>query len=112
MKVCGICKEEKDFSFFNKKGDRYQPYCRPCDNAHSKEYYEKNKDKMKKQIYASRKIRVDDIKKDVRELKESTPCSDCGIKYPYYVMDFDHIENKEYTISQMLQYAGKELIKK
>lgn len=24
-----------------------------------------------------------------RQLKE-VPCGDCNIKYPYYVMDFDH----------------------
>lgn len=27
----------------------------------------------------------------VQELKGSTPCADCGIVYPHYVMDFDHL---------------------
>jgi hypothetical protein len=26
----------------------------------------------------------------IKEIKESSPCTDCGLKFPYYVMDFDH----------------------
>lgn len=29
------------------------------------------------------------------EIKETTPCVDCGESYPYYVMQFDHIPGKE-----------------
>lgn len=112
MKVCGRCGEEKDFSNFNKKGSGYQPYCRPCDNLHAKEYYQRNKEKIKSQIYASRKIRVDKLKDEVRKLKQETPCSDCGIRYPYYVMDFDHLEDKEYNVSHLLQFASKNLVEK
>lgn len=31
----------------------------------------------------------------VRELKDKTPCKDCGHNYPYYVMDFDHLPEFE-----------------
>lgn len=27
----------------------------------------------------------------LKKFKESKPCSDCGISYPYFVMQFDHI---------------------
>jgi soluble cytochrome b562 len=30
----------------------------------------------------------------VHTLKESSACVDCKIKYPYYVMDFDHLGDK------------------
>ena len=30
------------------------------------------------------------IRQYVREVKESSPCTDCGVSYPYYVMQFDH----------------------
>ncbi len=36
----------------------------------------------------------------VRELKNK-PCKDCNIKYPYYVMDFDHLEEKNFTMSKV-----------
>lgn len=34
----------------------------------------------------------------IRKAKEK-PCADCGIQYPFYVMQFDHLGNKEFTIS-------------
>jgi hypothetical protein len=37
-------------------------------------------------------------------IKENTPCTDCGKRYPHYVMEFDHIvkrETKEHCISSM-----------
>lgn len=41
-------------------------------------------------------------KKDaINKIKEASPCTDCGIKYPYYVMDFDHIRDKSFGISKM-----------
>ena len=37
----------------------------------------------------------------LNELKSSTPCYDCGVKYPHYVMDFDHRDSskKRFAIS-------------
>lgn len=31
----------------------------------------------------------------VNAIKEASPCKDCGFKYPYYVMQFDHIEDNK-----------------
>lgn len=46
-----------------------------------------------KQHYLERNARYRaEIQKYVQEIKESHPCSDCGIHYPYYVMDFDHLD--------------------
>lgn len=41
---------------------------------------------------------------------KSKPCADCGIKYPSYVMDFDHRDPKTKTanVSRMLR-CGKPL---
>ncbi|MBW3537660.1 MAG: hypothetical protein KY395_07850, partial [Actinobacteria bacterium] len=30
----------------------------------------------------------------VRRAKEQ-PCSDCDVRYPFYVMDFDHVEGQK-----------------
>lgn len=37
----------------------------------------------------------------MKETKESTPCMDCGKCYPYYVMDFDHLSDKQFSISKI-----------
>lgn len=34
----------------------------------------------------------------IREHK-SKPCADCGVLYPYYVMDFDHRDGKDKVIN-------------
>lgn len=53
--------------------------------AAKRRYYEKNK-----QLYLdkSRKRAADTIE-FIRSVKD-VPCADCGKRYPYYVMDFDH----------------------
>lgn len=38
-----------------------------------------------------RKVRMKSTGDDVlNQMKESTPCADCGKQYPHHVMDFDH----------------------
>ena len=37
------------------------------------------------------------------QAKKEQPCADCGVAYPYYVMDFDHISgDKVMMISQLV----------
>jgi hypothetical protein len=47
--------------------------------------------------WAERKARNIQI---VREAKNK-PCADCGVPYPFYVMDFDHRENKSFNLSMV-----------
>lgn len=37
----------------------------------------------------------------VRKIKESNPCVDCGQKYHYSQMDFDHLGGKKETIARL-----------
>jgi len=37
----------------------------------------------------------------VQKQKESSPCTDCGLNYPYYVMEYDHLENKLNSVSKI-----------
>ncbi len=55
--------------------------------ANKEKYLEKNRRRREK------------LRSFVRQLKESAVCTDCKQKYPYYVMDFDHLENKEGLVS-------------
>lgn len=81
MKRCCTCKHSKELFEFNKNQDR----CREC----SKIWYRNNSVVHKKNVTKSRKERVAFNRAIIRSLKDF-PCVDCGIKYPYYVMDFDH----------------------
>lgn len=46
------------------------------------------------------------VSEHVQRLKDG-PCTDCGIKYPYYVMHFDHLDGdmKSAGISQLRTIA-------
>ena len=45
----------------------------------------------------------------IKELKEKTPCKDCGKHYPYYVMQFDHIKDKDFNIGARTSVSVKKL---
>lgn len=62
--------------------------------AHKEEYISRarNREARQKEL----------LRKTLREAK-AKPCTDCNVEYPYYVMQFDHLSAKEFTIGS---YAG------
>lgn len=40
------------------------------------------------------------IRKYIQEYKQSKPCADCGERYPYWVMDFDHLHGKKFNLGK------------
>lgn len=62
-------------------------------------HYQKNKDKVLKQVYHKKEI----YKNWYNSLKNK-PCVDCNKSYPPYVMDFDHLKDKEFGLSKTLNY--------
>ena len=38
----------------------------------------------------------------VNELKETTPCKDCGGSFPAVCMDFDHLHDKVQEVSRLV----------
>ena len=114
MKTCSSCGESKNLDAFNKKGgERRQPYCKPCDNKKSRERYSKNRESHSKIVYARNKKERKELHLLVTEIKEATPCSDCGKSFPGYVMDFDHIKGEKIANVSVLvnQCARQKLIK-
>jgi len=68
---------------------------------YSKSFYLKNKESRK----LLNKIQRDKIRNFVNNFKNNNPCSDCNLFYPYYVMDFDHLGDKEFQISDAIQHS-------
>ena len=54
--------------------------------ASRRKHYHANKE----QYYERVRAKKAKIKAYLSELKEKTPCTDCGQSYRYYVMQFDH----------------------
>lgn len=72
----------------------------------NRKYYQKHYADNKQYYIGRARNRQNFLAGYVRKCK-SNPCLDCGKKYPYYVMDFDHrpSEEKEANISELLGRA-------
>ncbi|MGQ0670734.1 MAG: hypothetical protein ACT4PO_13860 [Actinomycetota bacterium] len=57
-------------------------------------HYARNVGRYRASATARNKRRRDAMRRILREAK-NRPCSDCGVRYPHYVMDFDHRERSE-----------------
>lgn len=69
--------------------------------AAQKRHYYKNK----QYYYAKNLVRKQKIVEHIRKLKD-VPCVDCGVKYPSYVMHFDHIGNdKEINLAHAASHG-------
>jgi hypothetical protein len=55
----------------------------------------------------------DSIDKHIKQHKESFGCLDCGEKYPYFMLDLDHIsDNKKFSLSAYRNHTSSmEIIK-
>lgn len=71
---------------------------------HNRNYYVKTKDRYRDARAASRERMKAAARELIRQAK-SVPCADCGQKFPYYVMDFDHLTDKSMNVSKMVTYS-------
>jgi len=55
-----------------------------------RKHYENNRE----QYYRNNEIKKDRMRVYLKSIKD-VPCNDCNIKYPSYVMDFDHRDQKQ-----------------
>lgn len=94
---CSKCGETKELSkFYQRKTHRsgkYYEVCKECFKIRGRIYYHQNHERQlhlallrKKRYREERKLWLEKIK--------DRPCKDCGVKYPPYVMDFDHTNGK------------------
>ena len=94
MKQCGMCKVNKDLSEFAKDKNRKDGHAAKCKTCHkdlAKAHYQRNKATYAK----THREKKQKIQKHLQQLKEASPCTDCGEYYPYYVMQYDHLPQYE-----------------
>lgn len=85
---CNRCKTHKPEAAFHKNKRRstgYDGWCKACGNAYKRERYVCLPPGTKS--YTSKRADY------IREAK-NVPCHDCGERYHYCVMDFDHREGE------------------
>ena len=91
-KLCAICKVNT--SVKNSNGTN-KAYCKECRNLKARLNWSKRGKEVKSE--SNRKIDV------VINDRKKAPCADCGVIYPPYITDFDHVnhETKLMNISRM-----------
>lgn len=103
MKRCPQCGQTKPLADFNKnrsRPDGHQNVCRGCQNTRDLLDYH-HKPGRREAIAATRTHPGrEEVAAWYRGLKDMQPCADCGVRYPYYVMQWDHLGGKEFTIAQ------------
>lgn len=75
----------------------------PRRKASSRKYYEKNK-----LAYLARARKSEQDCVEILRKAKDVPCADCNVRYPYYVMDMDHLDGdlKVANLSKMTK-TGK-----
>jgi hypothetical protein len=106
MKYCHRCKLDKELNEFSRNirnSDGLQSYCKLCSKELASAHYSANKSAYR----AKSKERYDRLTKLVREHK-AVPCWDCQVEYPYYVMQFDHVDpgTKSYPIEYLVKLGN------
>jgi hypothetical protein len=96
-KICSRCKTSfpiDEFRFRNIGKNLRHSYCRACRSLIVKDHYQRNKD-----AYLRRNARFRLRNSEIIREHKSKPCADCGVQYPYYVMDFDHRQSETKVIN-------------
>jgi hypothetical protein len=71
--------------------------------AAQKRWYEKNRATHIANVAKNSTRYRDTARKHVQQLKEASPCTDCGNHFPHYVMQWDHLSDKKYNVSKAVQ---------
>ncbi len=101
MKRCPKCNKSLsiDKFYFRKTGPRVGEHyekCKNCMKIRGRKYYHNNHSRQLK-LALIRRHRAYDEKRSFLVKEKDRPCGDCGMKYPFYVMDFDHQNPKNKT---------------
>lgn len=72
--------------------------------AARRRHYERNKDAYKRRAAE----RTAEMRQYVREIKASTPCADCRVQYPFYVMQFDHARGAKVASINLMAARGNQ----
>jgi hypothetical protein len=80
-----------DFAFGKNRAraDGLQSYCRDCRRKYVRDHYLRNAMRYRESASSRNKLRRGEVRRLIREAKDR-PCSDCGDRFPYFVLDFDH----------------------
>lgn len=79
-------------------------------NCRRTDWKNRNPDKQRSYVNKSVTNRMTARREMLRSLKDK-PCADCGISYPYYVMEFDHVRGvKKHHLSLVNSFTDEQFL--
>lgn len=99
MKKCPRCKQTLPLTEFKKRPNGGpDAYCKPCRHEYDADYHWVRRHEVNERRKGRIKERRVFLRNFFEEVKD-VPCLDCGVRYPPYVMHFDHLSDKVFNIS-------------
>ncbi len=112
MKKCSRCKKEKsivDFNFKFKRLGIRQKACKDCTRFEVQRHYRNNREYYLNKAKIRNLIIRTQNRNYIWHYLSSKTCTDCGEKDPT-VLEFDHIHNKKFDISELIRnYTVREI---
>ncbi len=114
LKLCSLCKDNKPLGDFYKRksglrAGQFYEKCKVCYKIRGRSYYQQNRIKQLELAKIRKHKYIEERKKFLEGIK-GKECIDCGIKYPAWVMDFDHREGQK-KISSVSKLAFRTIAK-
>lgn len=91
---------------------RYKCRCDDCRKAMT-DYQRSRRNALPDVVEKNRRKvaeRREKLAKLNRKLKEGKPCTDCGIIYPFFVMQFDHLDGSDKVTTVSRLWSEKTII--
>lgn len=97
-----------EFNLRNTAAGAHQSYCKECGKSLTRKHYRNNK-----RQYLERNVRSYKKRRELIRQIKARACADCGVQYPFYVMDFDHREGetKEYELNRIDRITMRALLR-
>jgi len=108
LKQCTQCNQLKSDEHYGNRLGKKQVACKSCINKKQKIQYANN---TKYYLDRNREQRTNN-REWYQEIKNNTPCAKCNVAYPYYMMDYDHIDpsTKIRCIATMMGFSKKAIL--
>lgn len=104
-RTCSRCERRLAAERFARKGrdgTGRQPWCRGCKAEYQRAWYLRNRERHIRNVRVV-KQRQEVANRQVIRAAKDVPCLDCGLRYPPWVMDFDHVRGqKAHNVGEML----------
>lgn len=102
---CSKCGKQGVKELFPKtQRGKNSSYCNECHKKYSHEYYLANRERCRDRDNARRRENLLERKRWLEKIKDG-PCTDCNVRYPSYVLHFDHLRDKIKNVSGMIRDA-------